>query len=201
MQTPLTLLAPVDEALASVQSSLGKMSDDAIQALLMYHVISGSVSVANNLTEGGHLAAQTLLANASYVDLPMDMAQVVILTKDKNGNGLVFQNGKYIPFADSKDYTSGVLSLHPINGLLTIPTGLNTTLKAGNFSSLSTALDSANLTEALNKVKGYTIFAPTDEAFKAAESALKNSTADVPDFLKGHYLDGTVAYGEDFQAS
>ena len=51
--------------------------------------------------------------------------------------------------------------------------------EAGNFKTLLTALDAADLTKTLSEVKSVTVFAPTDEAFaKIPQADLQKLLAD-----------------------
>jgi uncharacterized surface protein with fasciclin (FAS1) repeats len=73
-----------------------------------------------------------------------------------------------------------VLSLATALGLMAISTGqaadkdiVDTAVGAGNFKTLATALEAADLVETLKGKGPFTVFAPTDEAFaKLPEGAL-----------------------------
>lgn len=70
------------------------------------------------------------------------------------------------------------------------------TAKEAGFTTLIAAVDAAGLTETLSKEGPFTVFAPTDEAFKALpEGALKGLLADkkaLTDVLLYHVVKGEV---------
>ncbi|GAB4148339.1 MAG: hypothetical protein OHK0017_11100 [Patescibacteria group bacterium] len=77
---------------------------------------------------------------------------------------------------------------------------VETARAAGNFSSLLTALDRAELTSALKGPGPFTVFAPTNDAFAKLPSETLNSLLndaskknDLADILKYHVVSGRVA--------
>jgi uncharacterized surface protein with fasciclin (FAS1) repeats len=72
---------------------------------------------------------------------------------------------------------------------------VDTTIAAGNFTTFVAGLKAAGLTEALNGKGPFTVFAPTDEAFKklprgAYEDLLKDTTK-LRAVLNYHIVSGT----------
>lgn len=82
----------------------------------------------------------------------------------------------------------------PAGGTILVTAG-----KAGNLSTLAAAVDAAGLTDTLNGAGPFTVFAPTDDAFKALpagvlDALLKPENKDVlASILKYHVVSGAVA--------
>jgi uncharacterized surface protein with fasciclin (FAS1) repeats len=81
---------------------------------------------------------------------------------------------------------------------------IDTAADAGKFTTLLNALKAASLTETLRGKGPYTVFAPTDEAFKHLPAGSLNALLKDPKKLKGileyHVVPGTIA-GRDMKAS
>ena len=69
---------------------------------------------------------------------------------------------------------------------------VDTAVADGRFTTLISALQAANLTETLNGTQVYTVFAPTDDAFKK----LPNGTVATKDILLYHVIPGKVTAAE-----
>jgi uncharacterized surface protein with fasciclin (FAS1) repeats len=73
---------------------------------------------------------------------------------------------------------------------------VDTAIAAGNFTMLVTGLEAAGLTDTLNGKGPFTVFAPTDEAFKKLPSgawdALLKDTAKLKAVLSYHVIKGHV---------
>jgi uncharacterized surface protein with fasciclin (FAS1) repeats len=74
---------------------------------------------------------------------------------------------------------------------------VETTIDAGNFTTLTAGLKAAGLTEVLSKKGPFTVFAPTDEAFKklptGAVDALLKDSAKLKAVLNYHVISGHVS--------
>jgi uncharacterized surface protein with fasciclin (FAS1) repeats len=85
-------------------------------------------------------------------------------------------------------------STHPTAPVKNI---VDTTIDAGNFTTLAAGLKAAGLTDILSKKGPFTVFAPTDEAFKklpaGAMDALLKDTAKLKGVLTYHVIVGHVA--------
>lgn len=74
---------------------------------------------------------------------------------------------------------------------------VDTAVAAGDFTTLATALEAANLVETLKGPGPFTVFAPTDEAFDALpegtlDELLADPTGDLAEILKYHVIEGEV---------
>lgn len=71
------------------------------------------------------------------------------------------------------------------------------TLEAsGNFTTLVAALRSTGLADALTGSETYTLFAPTDEAFKARPDLAALNNDELTELLRTHLLVGAVSSGD-----
>src|SRR6202167_4409174 len=74
---------------------------------------------------------------------------------------------------------------------------VDTTIDAGNFTTLTAGLKAAGLTDILSKKGPFTVFAPTDEAFKklpaGAMDALLEDSAKLKAVLNYHVIAGHVS--------
>lgn len=74
---------------------------------------------------------------------------------------------------------------------------VDTAAAAGDFNTLITAVQAAELEETLRGEGPYTVLAPTDEAFEALpdgtlDDLLADPTGDLADILKYHVIEGAV---------
>ena len=90
-------------------------------------------------------------------------------------------------------FTGGVI--HIINTVLTVPPSPSTSALDSNLTSLAAVLNSTNLLPAVDSLKDVTIFAPSNDAFKAVSSATSNlTTQQLAGILEYHIINGTVGY-------
>jgi uncharacterized surface protein with fasciclin (FAS1) repeats len=79
----------------------------------------------------------------------------------------------------------------------------DTAAAAGNFKTLVAATEAAGLTETLNTMGPYTVFAPTDDAFaKLPAGTVESLLKDVPkltEILKYHVVEGAVPASDVIQ--
>jgi len=158
----LTVFAPTDDAFAM----LGQVTIDALLLdidrltnVLTYHVIADA-------------AVDSIAATAAYgTNITMangDSAAVDVV------DGVIKVNGSNIII---KDIVAANGIIHVIDAVLAPPSaGPGTIVEVaaanGSFSTLLTAVEAAGLTEALlDPMADFTVFAPTDDAFAAIDSA------------------------------
>ena len=166
-------MAPSNDAFAQ----LGNVSTEALIATLQYHVLNGTVRVGD-ISEDGNTIVNSFLTNAQYVQLPNNASQVVVLSRTGDNSYSVVEGARNVSFASGEDGpTYQNLLVQPINTVLTIPGNLSSVVTALNATQLASALTQANLLETLqNSRNGLTVFAPTDAAFQAAQSAISAAT-------------------------
>ncbi|XP_063303502.1 transforming growth factor-beta-induced protein ig-h3 [Pelobates fuscus] len=98
---------------------------------------------------------------------------------------------------DAHDKKGRYGTLFVVDKLLTPPTGnVMDVLKADNrFSKLVAAIQTAGLTETLNREGSFTVFAPTDEAFSALPRSVQSNAKELSNLLKYHIADEIVVSG------
>jgi len=169
---PFTVFAPTNEAFAALDPALvnSLVANPAeLRKVLLYHVVAGNVP-----------------SSALSDDLSVDSAQGAALRINLPGNG-VYVNGVDVTEADIVA-SNGVI--HEVDQVL-IPASGNVveTLAADDrFSTLVTAVQTANLVDTLATGGPFTVFAPTDEAFAKLPSGTVNSLLRNPEALKAILL-------------
>jgi uncharacterized surface protein with fasciclin (FAS1) repeats len=190
---PFTLFAPTDEAFrdlpdGTLESLLKPGSREQLKSILTYHVVPGRVSAreAFGLTNASAVNGQRLEISRPNGKLQVDNANIV---------------------ATDVKCTNGVI--HVIDRVLLpeqrrIPALAD---QAGQFTTLLAAVASAGLTEVIDGEGPFTVFAPTDEAFKqlpegTVDSLLKpENKQQLADILKYHVISGRVYSDHAAQAS
>jgi transforming growth factor-beta-induced protein len=158
---PFTVFAPTDEAFAklpkgTVETLLKPENKAKLQAILKYHVVSGTVMAADVVKVKGavSLEGQRIAVKVAGGKVSVDSANVV-KTDIKCSNGVI----------------------HVIDSVILPSTDLIPAVadKAGSFKTLLAAVKAAGLAETLSGEGPFTVFAPTDAAFaKIPEATLKN---------------------------
>ncbi|NLX29317.1 MAG: T9SS type A sorting domain-containing protein [Bacteroidales bacterium] len=187
---PFTVFAPTDAAFAALpEGTIPALLADptgALADILKYHVLAGSVK---------------------STDLSNEMTATTLLGKDitvtVNANGVFINNAK-VTVADIMT-DNGVV--HVIDAVL-LP---NTTVydiiaNSPEHSTLESALNAAGLVDALGGHGPFTVFAPTNTAFKALPSGtlsalLADPTGALADILKYHVVGGDYSSSDFFLLS
>jgi len=181
---PFTVFAPTDEAFAklprkTLESLLDPANKDALTAILTYHVVPGRVLAKDTFGLDG---APTVNGQRLGIDL--------------GAKGLRIDDAKVVQ-ADIA-CTNGVI--HVVDTVLmpsdqTIP---ELAAAAGSFHTLVAAVKAAGLADVLSGPGPFTVFAPTDAAFKALpkgtlESLLEPKNREqLAAILKLHVVSGRV---------
>jgi transforming growth factor-beta-induced protein len=191
-----TVFAPTDAAFTDLLAALeieaaDLLADPDLANILLYHVLSGE-----------YLAAD-VVANAPFTMETLQGFGVDFSVMD----GMAYINGAQIVTTDIQA-RNGVI--HVIDEvILPEDTIIGVAEANGSFTTLLAALDAANLTDTLDSVGSYTVFAPTDAAFADLLAALEIEAADLladPDLanillyhvLSGEYLAADVVAGAPF---
>ncbi|MCB9912660.1 MAG: fasciclin domain-containing protein [Planctomycetes bacterium] len=185
-----TLLAPTEAAFAALPAgTLDFLLEPAnlatLQAILQYHVISGSF---DSTAVAGLASAQTVGGGEVLID---------------SFGGNLRINEAQVTDADILA-SNGVI--HAIDTVLMPPMDLATTLQARGFSTLLTAIDAAGLTPAVTGTAPLTVLAPTDAAFANLPAGVLNdllmpaNQAQLADILTYHVVDGAVKAGQALAA-
>ena len=151
---PFTVFAPTDDAFnklpaGTVDTLLKPENLAKLKSILLYHVVSGAVMSSDEVKL---TSANTL--EGDPVNIKVDMGNVYI-------------NDAKVVTADIKT-SNGVI--HVIDTVLMPPQKLGTIVDVatadGRFTTLVAALQAAGLVDTLKGDGPFTVFAPTDDAFK-----------------------------------
>ncbi|ORY02898.1 Fasciclin-domain-containing protein [Basidiobolus meristosporus CBS 931.73] len=188
---PFTVFAPNDAAFTA--ANIDTSNTALVENVLKYHVISGKIQSAD-------LQAiqfpTTLLTDASLVNLPDGKGQVVGVTKGDKGVTVAYGLKSANVVKADLESSNGVI--HIIDQVLLPPVKPSQTASNANLTALVDALTKANLVETVDGLKGATIFAPVDEAFKKANAGSLNATA-LTNVLKYHVVSPGVKYSTDLK--
>lgn len=150
---PVTLFAPTNQAFANlpagtVDSLLLPENVETLRNILLFHAHAGGVY------SSGLKAGWLSMANGGSVEVSL-----------ANGPALVFEGGRSGIVAADAVGSNGVI--HKLDTVL-LPSSSNlvdTLAGDSRFSTLVAAASAAGVVDAIAGLKGYTLFAPTDEAF------------------------------------
>ncbi len=183
---PFTVFAPTDEAFAklpkgTLENLLKPENKAALAGILTYHVVSGNVQAADvvKLTNATTVNGQRIDIKARDGKVMVDGANVV-------KTDIAASNG----------------TIHVIDAVI-LPASkdlVETAVEAGSFSTLAKALKAAGLVDTLKRQTkdGFTVFAPTDDAFAklpkgTLEDLLKPENKDkLAGILTYHVVPGRV---------
>ena len=184
-----TVFAPTDDAFADLLTALGVDADtllgvENLNDILLYHVLEGEYM------------AEAVIASAPFSMQTLEGSSVTFTIEDGNA----FVNDAQIVTTDIQT-SNGVI--HVIDQvILPLENIVDTAAEAGSFETLLAALDSADLTSALEGEGQFTVFAPTDDAFAALLTALDTSAMNLlgvenlADVLLFHVLEGAYFSGD-----
>lgn len=185
---PFTVFAPTDEAFVSSGVSaafLASLPKEQLKSILLYHTIAAQITAAD-IPLGPNAKVITASGDSIYVT--------------KNAEG-VFVNGIKVLYADIAA-SNGVI--HSISKVLLPPTGNIVEVASADttFAFLVAAVVKAssgntNVAELLSKKGTFTLFAPTNNAFRAAGinsiEAINNLDANtLTSILTYHVMEGRI---------
>lgn len=189
---PFTVFAPTDEAFAALPEGAveGLIADpDALSGVLLYHVVDSAVKAAEVAGLDGQ-EVETLSGEAIEVAVDGENVMIneasVIVTDIEGSNGVIHVIDSVLlpPQENTPDEAMDEMD----------QTIVDIALADENFTTLVTALQAADLVEALQGEGPFTVFAPTNEAFEALpEGALDALIADpeaLTDVLLYHVAEG-----------
>jgi uncharacterized surface protein with fasciclin (FAS1) repeats len=180
---PFTVFAPTDEAFAALpEGTVEALLEDteALSQVLTYHVVAGSVSAAD----------VTSLSNATTLQ-----GQPVVVS---SSDGVMINQAEVI----QPDVMASNGVIHVVDSVLLPPSGdiVEVASNAGSFNTLVTAVEAAGLVETLQGEGPFTVFAPTDEAFRKLPEgtipALLEDPETLAQILTYHVVPGRVFSGD-----
>ena len=191
---PFTVFAPTDKAFSklpkeTVATLLKPENREKLQAVLTYHVLSGSVNLAGALSAKQAKTVQGSEVKIGFSDGKVRVNDAAILDADiQCSNGVIHV------------IDSVILPPKPANNIASVAK------RAGSFKTLLAAAEAAGLGDALSGDQPVTVFAPTDEAFAAlpkgtVESLLKPENRDkLIAILSLHAVSGKISAGDALNA-
>jgi transforming growth factor-beta-induced protein len=183
---PFTVFAPTDDAFAklpagTVESLLMPENLETLKSILLYHVADGAYMSTD------------LSKMPSVMTLQGDSVTI------KEEMGKIYINDALVVIADI-EASNGVI--HVIDSVLLPPekpgTIVDVAIADGRFTTLVAALQAANLVDTLNGKGPFTVFAPSDDAFKKLPAGtvesllLPENLAKLKDILLYHVVSGKV---------
>ncbi|KAK0733689.1 FAS1 domain-containing protein [Lasiosphaeria miniovina] len=189
----ITILAPSNNAFTKLLSRNPKAAElmqntRALTGVLQYHVLLGKIPASQFSTTPSFAATMlgTPFANVTG-------GQRVELAK-VNNTAMIFSGFKQ-PAMDV-EFDGGII--HIIDTVLTVPASPSLTAINTGLTSLAGALASVQLDTGVNQLTDATIFAPSNEAFKAIGSAAGSlQSQDVVNILAYHVLAQQVRFSPD----
>ncbi|MFC1764709.1 fasciclin domain-containing protein [Planctomycetota bacterium] len=189
---PFTVFAPTDKAFAAlpegtVESLLLPENKDKLQAILKYHVVAGQILSADVMKTSN---AETLQGKKVNLSLMINNARV-IKPDIKTSNGVIHVVDQVILPGNAKPIQGHANTQAPATVNKNI---VQTAVEAGQFKTLVTAIQAADLAEALSGDGPFTVFAPTDAAFAKLPAGtveslvLPKNKAKLQEILKYHVL-------------
>lgn len=184
---PYTVFAPTDDAFAKLpkETLQAVVADfETLNNIILYHVVAGRFHAEEVVKQ---TALQTMLGQ------PLSVAV--------HGDGAVTVNDARIVITDIET-TNGVI--HVIDTVLIPSTAhgaatadiVDAAVGDGRFTTLVAAVQAAGLVNTLKGVGPFTVFAPTDDAFKKLpEGAVEGLLANIPALTKVltyHVADGKL---------
>jgi uncharacterized surface protein with fasciclin (FAS1) repeats len=164
---PFTVFAPTNAAFNEALKALGfaKLEDvpvPTLKSILLYHVVSGDVRAAQ-VTTGYVNSLSPFGTSTNNMSLFLEKGTGVKINKDVT--------------VTTADVVASNGVVHVVDKVIVPPTVVNTALNNPNFSSLVAALTRADLgvnyVQILSGTGPFTVFAPTNDAFKALLEELK----------------------------
>lgn len=160
---PFTVFAPTDKAFASlpagtVEALLKPENKAQLQAILKYHVVAGKVMSGEIIKSW---KAKTLHGNNVNLTLMVNNANVT-KADIKASNGVIHIIDRVILPGTAQPIKGHTNAKAPPRANQDI---VQTAVNAGQFKTLVTAIQAAELENALSGKGPFTVFAPTDAAF------------------------------------
>ncbi|KAK4043810.1 hypothetical protein C8A01DRAFT_12733 [Parachaetomium inaequale] len=196
----ITILAPSDTAFANLiarnpRSAKLMTNPRALAGVLQYHVLMGRL-LSSDFSPTPKFPSTLLTTPFANVTGGQRVGLVMV-----NSTAKVFSGYKQVATVVTADVPfDGGNIVHIIDTVLTVPANPAQTATNTGLTSLAGALAAAGLVGGVNALADVTIFAPSNDAFRAIGSAL--GTLDVQDLggILGYHVlaPGQVRFSTDF---
>ncbi|KAF8419897.1 FAS1 domain-containing protein, partial [Tirmania nivea] len=197
--TNLTILAPSNGAFEELKKMNITTRDsdpmvgnsiDIVEAILSYHVLNG-IFLSSVFVQGNTAAANTLLMNNSFANLPNKASQVLLGRND--GTVTMYSGLGMAAKVERTDIPFNQGVIHIIDRVLTLPYTVSETVAYFNLAAFSGALVKTGLRETVDNTPGLTVFAPNNVAFQIIGNlATGLSTEQLTEVLKYHLVNHTI---------
>ncbi|KAG5940113.1 hypothetical protein E4U59_002655 [Claviceps monticola] len=174
----VTIAVPSNKAIENIPyTALNNVWDpedkDKTVPLLQYHILKGTVAIGG-LQEGPTYFETTLLTNSAYTNVTT--GQGVLVNKQGDSAYFISGQGSRSTVTDSDmTFTGGLI--HVVDNLLVPPSQIDKTAHAFQANSFLGSLYAAHMMPDIAYSKNVTIFAPSNEAFKAVGGTLQGLNA------------------------
>ncbi|MEO1233058.1 MAG: fasciclin domain-containing protein [Myxococcota bacterium] len=177
---PITVFAPVNAGFDAIDSA-SLLADPAfLDEVLSFHVSQGQV-LLSDLQTGQSLT----MANGQTLTVQVRVGGEIVLADASSRTVRIVESDLRV--------ANGVV--HLVDRVL-LPSrnavGIVDTLRRGNFNTLATAIDTANLGPVLTSTRS-TVFAPTDAAFNALTGGLPTDPALLANVILNHVASGSLS--------
>lgn len=198
-RTNLTILAPNDTAIASIQDGpraevFAAGGADYLLNTLLYHVIDGGF---NNITD--YVIVHTFLTSSNYTNVTGGQYLGLYYDDDEDVIG-AYAGLDYHPEGPNKPIPFSQGWIYVINDVLEIPPSFSKTVTSLDFNGTSfvEALNQTGLLEEADELKDATYFVPVNDAFSSVECSLSElSSENLTEVLKYHIVQGKVWHYDD----
>ncbi|KDQ10845.1 hypothetical protein BOTBODRAFT_190182 [Botryobasidium botryosum FD-172 SS1] len=168
---------------------------------LQYQIAHGQIFPDTAPVSPSHVVAPSVLNDNSTVFLKGGDTQLIVATKEDDGQLHILNQGTDLVVTQSQTVMSLGLVINLVDTFLVPPGNLSAALAANNLTQFQTALQNAGLLSSLSSQRGVTIFAPSDAAFASASGVLSSlSAGQLTTVLQNHVLNSTV-YSPSFGTS
>ncbi|KAK4242019.1 tRNA wybutosine-synthesizing protein [Achaetomium macrosporum] len=194
----VTILAPSNTAFANLMAKNPRSTElmrnpEALAGVLQYHVLMGKL-LSKDFSQTPKFPATLLTMPFANVTGGQRVELAMV-----NDTARVFSGYKQMASVVTADVEfDGGNVVHIIDTVLTVPASPAQTAVNTGLTSLAGALTAAGLVDGVNSLSDVTIFAPTNDAFKAIGSGLGSlSTQDLVSILGYHVLTQQVRFSTD----
>jgi transforming growth factor-beta-induced protein len=190
---PFTVFAPTNDAFDAAQSVISTLTQEEIKEVLLYHVVAGAGVKSGDLTQGEkfstqfaphNLTVQTISPTVTIHPDGTDAADATVTQPDNLAtNGVVHIVDTVLVPAIAGPAPAPTPTPQPTMTIVQLAQATPT------LSTLVDLLVNASLVETLNGTGPFTVFAPTNDAFDAAQSVIATLTQDqIKDVLTYHVV-------------
>ncbi|KAK4155165.1 hypothetical protein C8A00DRAFT_13789 [Chaetomidium leptoderma] len=193
----ITILAPSDTAFANLMARNPRSAElttnpRALAGVLQYHVLMGRL-LSGDFSPTPKFPSTLLTTPFANVTGGQKVGLVMV-----NGTATVFSGYKQVAGVVTADVQFDGGIVHIIDTVLTVPANPAQTAINTGLTSLAGALTAAGLVDPVNSLADITVFAPSNDAFKAIGSALGTlAPQDLAGILGYHVLTQQVRFSPD----